>query len=528
MEDRPFLNVDPAHRDFQYLEDLATAAWFSEVLFAAIELHLFGLIETNYPDTITLARLSETNEKGLIRLLTVLERQRLILREGEKWSNSQVVRKYLLQESPAYIGNFLFYRKYMQDNWKAIVRNISLKKPPPEENTGAADYETRTFNYVRAMDELVKQKAEDILNVVGTDTWKPPVLDVGGGAGSLSRMLLEKIAGHGEHEVCGDLFELAEVIQAARKLYPGPGAWKHLKPLEGDFRKAAFAPEKKYGLILLSNFLHAYDAQEAESLLLSACRQLKKDGMVVIHDYFPDRRGRAPLKGPLYDLNMMLNTYNGRCHASSDIIIWLEKAGISRTATRDLATDSSVILGFGEENDAWETFLKEADTHLEEWPYHAISIGFENAVLLPASKIVTGAWVREKCKSGCTLYGKNLMCPPHGMDAEKTACLLASYAYGLVLEGTPPGRDFSEKLLTLEKMAFLNGFHKAFALGAGHCPFCDPCPGIGECRMPEKSRPSMEGSGIDVFETAKNAGISLMPVNEKNGYVKYIGLLLLK
>jgi hypothetical protein len=37
----------------------------------------------------------------------------------------------------------------------------------------------------------------------------------------------------------------------------------------------------------------------------------------------------------------------------------------------------------------------------------------------------------------------------------------------------------------------------------------------------------MEGSGIDVYTTARKAGIRLEPVTSKEHYVKYIGLLLI-
>jgi hypothetical protein len=36
-----FLRADPAHDGFQYIEDLATAYWYSEVLFTALDLRLF-------------------------------------------------------------------------------------------------------------------------------------------------------------------------------------------------------------------------------------------------------------------------------------------------------------------------------------------------------------------------------------------------------------------------------------------------------------------------------------------------------
>ena len=114
------------------------------------------------------------------------------------------------------------------------------------------------------------------------------------------------------------------------------------------------------------------------------------------------------------------------------------------------------------------------------------------------------------------------------MDWVLTEKILGSYSFGVILEGMPPGRAFYQKLLALEKKAFLKGFYKALAFGAGHCPICDKCPGEGTCRHPEKARPSMEGSGIDVYGTAKNAGINLHPVKDSRQYVKYIGLLLLE
>jgi predicted metal-binding protein len=113
------------------------------------------------------------------------------------------------------------------------------------------------------------------------------------------------------------------------------------------------------------------------------------------------------------------------------------------------------------------------------------------------------------------------------MDSVATKEMLESYSWAILLEGAPPGRDFHRKLLRMEKRAFLAGFHKAFVLGAGPCPVCERCPEDGLCRYPDQARPSMEGSGIDVYSTASGAGIHLKPVTDKDQYVKYIGLLLL-
>jgi hypothetical protein len=59
MKQLPFHQSDPVHKNFQFLGDLATAYWYSEVLFAAIELDLFGWIEKEYHRMETLAEAAQ-------------------------------------------------------------------------------------------------------------------------------------------------------------------------------------------------------------------------------------------------------------------------------------------------------------------------------------------------------------------------------------------------------------------------------------------------------------------------------------
>ncbi len=513
-----FQDADPAHRDFQYLEDLATAYWYSEVLFVALELKLFGFLEQGGSGLDTLARAASCREDELHRLLKVLEGLELVHQSEGVWFNSQVARIHLVPGCQSYMGDFFLYRRYMKPKWEELLQRVSLEKRVMGQSISQDDdYAVRTFHYVRALDELVREKAEEIVAFLALEAWEPPILDVGGGAGTLSRALIRtKESGY------ATLFELPEMIRAARSLYPDENAWERVRALEGDFRNYDFEIESRFGLIVLSNFLHAYGGEEARELLNKALDLLKPEGLFLIHDYFPDRMGRSPQKGPLYDLNMMLNTFDGACHEGSQVMGWLRAAGMARVQIRDLATDSSIILAARKKAD------QEQKTDLKEWIYVARDEGFCRAVLLPAEKIVTAPWVRMKCRFGCAIYGKNLQCPPHGMESYATKEMLESYGWTLILEGMPPGCDFHEKLLRLEKRAFLAGFHKAFVLGAGPCPVCSKCPENGNCRHPDQARPSMEGSGIDVYGTVRNAGISLKPLTNKDQYVKYIGLLLME
>lgn len=529
MTKLPFQLTDPAQTSFQFLEDLSTAYWYSEVLFCAIELGLFDYIQKNYPSTAQLASLSSCKVDKLARMLTVLERLELIKKTAGRWCNAQITILYLTSQSTSYMGNFLLYRRYMQSGWRTLSQEVSQGVHDPGTSVAAeVDYDQKTYNYVRAMDQLVVQKAKEIARLLNTDAWQPPLLDVGGGTGSLGRALLRSQIENfkiNTPEIHADLLELKEVLAAAYQIYGKKTDWSGINSIEGDFRH--YTGAKKYGLIVLSNFLHAYSPQEAEKLLQKAISFLTPGGIILIHDYFPDRLGPSPPKGPLYDLAMMLNTFNGCCHKSSKVISWLNNAGMVKNEIRDLNTDSSVIVA-GRQETASQLFVPDRTKKLEEWLYFARKAGFERAAIIKASAIITGSWVRKKCQWGCERYGQNIHCPPNGMNNEVTREMIDSYSWGVLVEGMPPGRAFHKKLLDLEKMAFLNGYHKAFAFTAGHCPVCNNCPEDGVCRFPGNARPSMEASGIDVYATAAQAGLDLQPVREKLQYVKYLGLLMLE
>ena len=71
----------------------------------------------------------------------------------------------------------------------------------------------------------------------------------------------------------------------------------------------------------------------------------------------------------------------------------------------------------------------------------------------------------------------------------------------------------------LERYAFLAGYYKAFSFGAHRCRRCEVCSiqnSSTKCKFPEIARPSMEAMGIDAFTTARNAGISLKIIPDKN------------
>ena len=166
-------------------------------------------------------------------------------------------------------------------------------------------------------------------------------------------------------------------------------------------------------------------------------------------------------------------------------------------------------------------------------------------VPIEPSKVVTAHWVRQKCQFGCKHYGERLTCPPYSPTPEDTRKVLDEFeiAYLIRYDGflgldTYPPRSLTGAVkkvsrkacdagFEMERHAFLSGYYKALLYGAHRCYRCEVCAleeGVGiadgavgqtKCKLPVKARPSMESAGIDVFATAKNAGMEMRVLTDK-------------
>ena len=166
---------------------------------------------------------------------------------------------------------------------------------------------------------------------------------------------------------------------------------------------------------------------------------------------------------------------------------------------------------------------------LDKYLKEAVRLGAAGARAILARSVVTAAWVRMKCQFGCGGFGQGLMCPPHSPAPDQTAAVLRCYKRAILIHGTGDHEDVADVAVKIERMVFLDGFYKAFSMGAGPCRLCRECnPKGGECRHPHEARPSMEACGIDVFQTARNNRFPIQVVRDHSCAQDYFGLVLVE
>lgn len=166
-----------------------------------------------------------------------------------------------------------------------------------------------------------------------------------------------------------------------------------------------------------------------------------------------------------------------------------------------------------------------ADNDLEKYCARAIEAGAAHAKQIHPSSVVTAPWVRLKCQYGCPGYGRGHCCPPHTPTSEQTRAILDCYQRGILFHIEIPRMEGNEKeyqkyldaLVELEGEMFKDQYYRAFLFLAGPCRQCQKCGAIEgkPCASPWKARPSMEGCGIDVYQTARNNSFPIQTLREK-------------
>jgi predicted metal-binding protein len=170
----------------------------------------------------------------------------------------------------------------------------------------------------------------------------------------------------------------------------------------------------------------------------------------------------------------------------------------------------------------------------EKYMEKAKAMGVTEAKIIDPKTVITGTWVRLKCQYGCGAYNQSLMCPPFSPPSEYTRNMLKEYSIGLLMYiadvrfNVKPIPNIKKIVAELERDMFLDGYYKAFGMGAGPCGFCRECDTTQACKYPSQARPSMEACGIDVYKTARNNGYKIEVATSEESPCSFLALILIE
>jgi predicted metal-binding protein len=121
-------------------------------------------------------------------------------------------------------------------------------------------------------------------------------------------------------------------------------------------------------------------------------------------------------------------------------------------------------------------------------------------------------------------------------SVEECRKMIYEYENAVIFHFSIPSEDKADhfKLLSslyeLEREIFLAGYYKVFLLQYSSCILCGDCQAEGsraKCVNKVKSRPGADAMGIDIYQTAHNAGYPVQVVKNHDEATNRFGFLLI-
>jgi 2-polyprenyl-3-methyl-5-hydroxy-6-metoxy-1,4-benzoquinol methylase len=289
----------------------------SRVILTANDLGMFDNLK-KASSAVEISRKLKTDLRATEILLDSLTGIGLLSKSKESlYRNTLVSNRYLVKGASLYQGDIIKHASIMWQNFSALDEVLRTGQPA----RGAFDHEA----FIMGMHNLSVLRTEALIKAVGLKGVRT-ALDLGGGPGTNAIAMARR-------GVEATIFDLPDTIKIAKKVARREGV-KGIEFIAGDFHADDIG--SGYDLILLSQILHAYSAEENIALLRKCKAAVNPGGRVAVQDFPMNEARTSPPQSALFAVNMLVGTEKGRCYSPGEIKHWLAETGFRKIAVKTL------------------------------------------------------------------------------------------------------------------------------------------------------------------------------------------------
>lgn len=316
--------------DFQ---DILTAYRMSFALLSAHDLGVFKVLSNCHLTPSDLCEKTGMNPDYGLRFLEVLAFFGLLEKENGHIGLSPFSRRFLDKGSREVQDISLDFEKKLVTSWQNLSTTLRAgKRIFNASEKSRHDYGEALSMYINSMDDAAKIRSVELWDRIDSGE-SGLIMDAGAGSGAyLAEFLLRNPGWQGVFCDLPDVITKA-LSSAIIRPFLNRLSFRAVNFLEPSETLTAM----KADIILCSNLVHCQGGGDTRGLLSRLLPLLSANGRLIIHDFISDRG----LRGALYDLHMMLNTYNGRTYTVSEICAMV---GLSHLSTIDLPSGSCALV----------------------------------------------------------------------------------------------------------------------------------------------------------------------------------------
>jgi hypothetical protein len=307
--------------------DTISAYHRTEALRAAIELDLFSQIALGRRTAEELATACQAAPRGIRILADFLAIIGFLQKQGDRYELTADTKVFLDRKSPAYLGGTLRFlldpgmRKCFDELPAAVRRGGTAIS-----DEGTVSHDNPIWvEFARAMGPLMQMPAQLLAGLIGGDTGKPlRVLDIAAGHGLFGIAVATRYSQ--AHITALDWANVLAV--AGENARRADVASRHALRPGSAFDVDWGGP---YDIVLLTNFLHHFDAPTCEQLAAKAYAALAPDGRALTLEFIPEPDRITPPATATFALVMLATTAHGDAYTFAELQAIFARAGFSRS-----------------------------------------------------------------------------------------------------------------------------------------------------------------------------------------------------
>ncbi len=306
----------------------------------AIELDLFTAIGEGNDNPEALAKRCQASVRGLRILCDYLVIGGLLEKEGGRYRLTRDTAVFLDRRSPAYLGSAINFinSEHLMDNFRDVAA-IVRKGGTTRDGDSALEPEHPIWvEFARNMATLVGPSAEGISQLIdarNAPEWK--VLDIAAGHGLFG---INVAKNNPKAKITA--LDWPNVLTVAEENARKWGVQDRYQKLPGSAFDAEYGTG--YDVVLLTNFLHHFDAATCRQLLGKVHRSLQSGGRAVTLEFVPNEDRVSPPAAAAFSMMMLGSTPAGDAYTFSELDQMFRAAGFSRTELHALPVGFQSVL----------------------------------------------------------------------------------------------------------------------------------------------------------------------------------------
>jgi ubiquinone/menaquinone biosynthesis C-methylase UbiE len=299
--------------------DCFTAYQKTAAMQAAVDIGLFSAIASGATTAPAIAKACKASHKGVRVLCDYWTVNGLLIKSGDTYQLTPLAATFLDRASPTYLAGALGFvngpiTPYFQRLTEA-VRNGGCETA----DTVAPEYDGWVA-FANEMGTMMYPTAQAIAKLLGPVLGR--VLDVAAGHGLFGIVMAQQ-----NPDVQVTALDWPRVVEVAGKNATRMGVGQRYSTIAGD----AFKVDLKgpYDVILLTNLLHHFSAEQCTGLLKRLRAALRPGGRLVTLEFVPNDDRISPPMSATFPLVMLATTARGDAYTFAELDKMFRAAGFS-------------------------------------------------------------------------------------------------------------------------------------------------------------------------------------------------------